>query len=285
MAQTIFYPIPSTPNSSFRWVEDSFTFEGSIEDTLFSDFREILHEINDGLLCDNKTTNLNFDCQLETEASTSPTDFEVEDILQQIDDETGYHDSLLTFNTSIGSISLDLEDKITRSSPHDDSEMRSKNLHSMTAGVATTNPPKKRKSPGRVRPNSPLPCDVVDYLREWLMSPEHIYHPYPSESEKARIIADTGIDRKRLNNWFVNNRIRFWKPRFEAMQKKKRKLTDSKGAHTACKNDTKKNTQRKKRKLIDSKEAHAATAWKSNSKKNTNNPLMFATLLNCKLCS
>ena len=101
MAQTIFYPIPSTPNSSFRWVEDSFTFEGSIEDTLFSDFREILHEINDGLLCDNKTTNLNFDCQLETEASTSPTDFEVEDILQQIDEEAGYHDSLLTFNTSI----------------------------------------------------------------------------------------------------------------------------------------------------------------------------------------
>merc|ERR1712078_544862 len=115
-------------------------------------------------------------------------------------------------------------------------------LHTTTAGVATTNPPKKRKSPGRGRPNSPLPCDVVEYLREWLMSPEHIHHPYPSESEKARIIADTGIDRKRLNNWFVNNRIRFWKPRFEAMQKrkneqqKKRKLTDSKEAHTACKN-------------------------------------------------
>jgi len=72
----------------------------------------------------------------------------------------------------------------------------------------------------------------VEYLKNWLMSPEHINHPYPSESEKARMVADTGIEIKRLNNWFVNNRIRFWKPRFEAMQKqqeqKKRKLGKSK---------------------------------------------------------
>ena len=33
----------------------------------------------------------------------------------------------------------------------------------------------------------------------------------------------TGIDIKRLNNWFVNNRIRIWKPRFEAMQKQQKK--------------------------------------------------------------
>lgn len=100
----------------------------------------------------------------------------------------------------------------------------------MTVGTAT-NPPKKKKSQGRGRSNS-LPSHVVDYLKKWLMSPEHINHPYPSESEKARMVADTGIEIKRLNNWFVNNRIRFWKPRFEAMQKqleqeKKRKLSDT----------------------------------------------------------
>lgn len=32
----------------------------------------------------------------------------------------------------------------------------------------------------------------------------------------------TGIDIKRLNNWFVNNRIRVWKPKFEAMQKQQK---------------------------------------------------------------
>lgn len=87
----------------------------------------------------------------------------------------------------------------------------------MTAGTTAISP-KKRKSQGRGRSNS-LPCHVVEYLKTWLMSPEHINHPYPSESEKARMVADTGIEMKRLNNWFVNNRIRFWKPRFEAMQK------------------------------------------------------------------
>jgi hypothetical protein len=100
----------------------------------------------------------------------------------------------------------------------------------MTAATVT-NTPKKKKSQGRGRSNS-LPCHVVEYLKNWLMSPEHINHPYPSESEKARMVADTGIEIKRLNNWFVNNRIRFWKPRFEAMQKqqdqKKRKLSKSK---------------------------------------------------------
>ena len=48
------------------------------------------------------------------------------------------------------------------------------------------------------------------------MSPEHIAHPYPTEQEKAQIMADTGIELKQLTNWFVNNRKRFWKPRVEA---------------------------------------------------------------------
>lgn len=51
------------------------------------------------------------------------------------------------------------------------------------------------------------------------MSPDHINHPYPSEKEKARMVLETGIELKRLNNWFVNNRIRYWKPRMEALQK------------------------------------------------------------------
>ena len=88
----------------------------------------------------------------------------------------------------------------------------------MTTDPVTTSPTKKRKSQGRGRSNS-LPTHVVDYLKNWLMSPEHIDHPYPSEAEKARMVADAGIDIKRLNNWFVNNRIRFWKPRYEAIQK------------------------------------------------------------------
>ena len=49
-----------------------------------------------------------------------------------------------------------------------------------------------------------------------MMSPEHVAHPYPTEQEKAQIMADTGIELKQLTNWFVNNRKRYWKPRVEA---------------------------------------------------------------------
>jgi hypothetical protein len=84
------------------------------------------------------------------------------------------------------------------------------------------------KSQGRGRSNS-LPSNVVDYLKDWLMSPEHINHPYPTEEEKMQMVADTSIELKRLNNWFVNNRIRYWKPRMEALQRQKR-LEPSSGA-------------------------------------------------------
>jgi hypothetical protein len=61
-----------------------------------------------------------------------------------------------------------------------------------------------------------LPQETVEYLKAWMMSPEHIAHPYPTEQEKAQIMAETGIELKQLTNWFVNNRKRFWKPRVEA---------------------------------------------------------------------
>lgn len=61
-----------------------------------------------------------------------------------------------------------------------------------------------------------LPRSTVEYLKAWILSPEHINHPYPTEKEKEQIMNDTGIEMKQLTNWFVNNRKRFWKPRVEA---------------------------------------------------------------------
>ena len=68
----------------------------------------------------------------------------------------------------------------------------------------------KNKKSGKA---APIPADVVEYLKAWMMSPEHVAHPYPNEQEKLDIMADTGIESKQLTNWFVNNRKRFWKPR------------------------------------------------------------------------
>jgi len=71
-------------------------------------------------------------------------------------------------------------------------------------------------SPSNKRKSTVLPRSTVDYLKNWMMSPEHIAHPYPTEKEKSEIMAATDIELKQLTNWFVNNRKRFWKPRVEA---------------------------------------------------------------------
>lgn len=71
------------------------------------------------------------------------------------------------------------------------------------------------------RKSASLPPETVEYLKAWMMSPEHVAHPYPTEQEKAQIMAETGIELKQLTNWFVNNRKRFWKPRVEAKLQQK----------------------------------------------------------------
>jgi Homeobox KN domain len=70
-------------------------------------------------------------------------------------------------------------------------------------------------SDGPKRKPTSLPLETVEYLKAWMMSPEHIAHPYPTDQEKWKIIQDTGIEMKQLVNWFVNNRKRYWKPRVE----------------------------------------------------------------------
>mmetsp|Transcript_23696 Transcript_23696/g.49610 ORF Transcript_23696/g.49610 Transcript_23696/m.49610 type:complete len:390 (+) Transcript_23696:255-1424(+) len=65
--------------------------------------------------------------------------------------------------------------------------------------------------------NAALSPQTIEYLRGWMMSPEHIEHPYPDEHEKAIIMSDTGITAKQLTCWFSNNRKRFWKPKMEEM--------------------------------------------------------------------
>ncbi|KAL3773453.1 hypothetical protein ACHAW5_003658 [Stephanodiscus triporus] len=63
-----------------------------------------------------------------------------------------------------------------------------------------------------------LAPDVIDYLKSWMMSPEHFQNPYPTEEEKAEIIAATGIDKKQLTCWFSNNRKRYWKPKMDKLR-------------------------------------------------------------------
>lgn len=75
-----------------------------------------------------------------------------------------------------------------------------------------------KNSKGHPKKKTALSSYAVEYLKAWMMSPDHIEHPYPTEDEKVKIMKDTSIELKQLTNWFVNNRKRYWKPKVEEMR-------------------------------------------------------------------
>ncbi|KAK8580488.1 hypothetical protein V6N13_143573 [Hibiscus sabdariffa] len=55
-----------------------------------------------------------------------------------------------------------------------------------------------------------LPKEARQKLLSWWEL--HYQWPYPSESEKVALAESTGLDQKQINNWFINQRKRQWKP-------------------------------------------------------------------------
>ncbi|KAK1405616.1 homeobox protein knotted-1-like 2 [Heracleum sosnowskyi] len=62
----------------------------------------------------------------------------------------------------------------------------------------------KKKKKGK------LPKDARQKLLSWWDL--HYKWPYPSETEKVALAESTGLDQKQINNWFINQRKRHWKP-------------------------------------------------------------------------
>ncbi|TKY70964.1 Homeobox protein BEL1-like [Spatholobus suberectus] len=65
------------------------------------------------------------------------------------------------------------------------------------------------------RPQRGLPERAVSVLRAWLF--EHFLHPYPSDVDKHILARQTGLSRGQVSNWFINARVRLWKPMVEEM--------------------------------------------------------------------
>ncbi|KAL1338318.1 hypothetical protein HN51_032992 [Arachis hypogaea] len=65
------------------------------------------------------------------------------------------------------------------------------------------------------RPQRGLPERSVSLLRAWLF--EHFLHPYPKDSDKHMLAKQTGLTRSQVSNWFINARVRLWKPMVEEM--------------------------------------------------------------------
>ncbi|XP_030545111.1 homeobox protein knotted-1-like 6 [Rhodamnia argentea] len=62
----------------------------------------------------------------------------------------------------------------------------------------------KKKKKGK------LPKEARQTLLEWWNV--HNKWPYPTEADKIALAKSTGLDQKQINNWFINQRKRHWKP-------------------------------------------------------------------------
>ncbi|XP_010262878.1 PREDICTED: BEL1-like homeodomain protein 4 [Nelumbo nucifera] len=63
------------------------------------------------------------------------------------------------------------------------------------------------------RPQRGLPERAVAILRAWLF--DHFLHPYPTDADKLMLATQTGLTRNQVSNWFINARVRVWKPMVE----------------------------------------------------------------------
>ncbi|KAK1281449.1 Homeobox protein knotted-1-like 6 [Acorus gramineus] len=62
----------------------------------------------------------------------------------------------------------------------------------------------KKKKKGK------LPNEARQMLLDWWNN--HYKWPYPTEADKIALAESTGLDQKQINNWFINQRKRHWKP-------------------------------------------------------------------------
>jgi len=70
----------------------------------------------------------------------------------------------------------------------------------------------KRVSRGR----RALPKQAVETLKKWLF--EHFGNPYPNMIEKQHLAYRTGLTTQQVSYWFINARVRIWKPLVEKYQ-------------------------------------------------------------------
>ncbi|KAD3641358.1 hypothetical protein R6Q59_003935 [Mikania micrantha] len=74
------------------------------------------------------------------------------------------------------------------------------------------------------RPQRGLPEQSVTVLRAWLF--ENFLHPYPNDVDKHILAQQSGLSRSQVSNWFINARVRLWKPMVEEMYLEETKDND-----------------------------------------------------------
>nr|AEO14150.1 KNAT2/6 protein [Eschscholzia californica subsp. californica] len=87
----------------------------------------------------------------------------------------------------------------------EDREMKDKLLRKYSGYISSLKQEfSKKKKKGK------LPKDARQILFDWWNV--HNKWPYPTEADKIALAESTGLDQKQINNWFINQRKRHWKP-------------------------------------------------------------------------
>ncbi|RCV41520.1 hypothetical protein SETIT_9G142500v2 [Setaria italica] len=98
----------------------------------------------------------------------------------------------------------------TGSSSGEDKELKNRLLNKYSGYLSSL-----WRELSRMKKKGKLPRDARQKLLHWWQL--HYRWPYPSELEKAALAESTGLDAKQINNWFINQRKRHWKPAPPAM--------------------------------------------------------------------
>ncbi|XP_042445585.1 homeobox protein BEL1 homolog isoform X1 [Zingiber officinale] len=80
------------------------------------------------------------------------------------------------------------------------------------------------------RPQRGLPDCAVAVLRAWLF--EHFLHPYPNDVDKHILARQSGLSKSQVSNWFINARVRLWKPMIEEMYMQEMKELQNPNHHS-----------------------------------------------------
>lgn len=87
----------------------------------------------------------------------------------------------------------------------EDREIKDKLLRKYSGYISTLKHEfTKKKKKGK------LPKEARQTLLDWWNI--HYKWPYPTEADKVALAESTGLDQKQINNWFINQRKRHWKP-------------------------------------------------------------------------
>ncbi|XP_008793176.3 uncharacterized protein LOC103709546 isoform X2 [Phoenix dactylifera] len=78
------------------------------------------------------------------------------------------------------------------------------------------------------RPQRGLPEKSVSVLRAWMF--QNFLHPYPKDNEKHLLAIKSGLTRSQVSNWFINARVRLWKPMIDEMYSELKKKNQTEGS-------------------------------------------------------